>query len=179
MWKDCGASPSAQPWLRTYWESLVHAFLWLESRCQRTCAWSGSGHRTGSEKSLGPGVEIETSRQGLPLLLDGDLHLLAVVVTSDGGKPPSFLHSLPSFQEIVSWMLGGLYGPWSNENSLCTWPPLGSSLLWNASAGKLSLQWVRMKGKRLEEYLHFLPFQVKDVLLKVGLYFRVSLIYLL
>lgn len=57
--------------------------------------------RAGKEWHTGPEAEVNTSLWGLPLLLGGDLNALVVVVTSDGGKSPSFLQFLPSFQEVV------------------------------------------------------------------------------
>ena len=63
-----------------------------------------SGDGAGREKP--PWSRGENFPVGAALHPGGDVNSLAVVVTSGGAESPSFLQSVPSFQEVIPWMLG-------------------------------------------------------------------------
>lgn len=62
-----------------------------------------SGDGAGMEKP--PWSRRENFPMGAALHPGGDLNWLAVVVTSGGAESPSFLQSVPSFQEVIPWIL--------------------------------------------------------------------------
>lgn len=62
----------------------------------------------GADREEPPWIRGENFPVGAALHPGGDLSWLTVVVTSGGAESPSFLQSLPSFQEVIPWMLGEL-----------------------------------------------------------------------
>lgn len=103
MWKGRRVFSTSQLWLRAYYKALLHPFLgWMSLGVDvREPGPEWLRERAGKEWHPGPEAEVNTSLWELPLLLGGDLNALDVVVTSDGGKSPSLLQFLPSFQEVV------------------------------------------------------------------------------
>lgn len=108
MWKGGKAFPSSQPWLRTYFETCAPFPLAgeqtpenLSQQWLRTWCWQRNASQTRSSSE-----QVDTA------LLDGDLNLLAKVVTYGAVSKASFVQSLPSFQEVVPWLLGGILQSW-------------------------------------------------------------------
>lgn len=173
MWKGHRVLPSSQQWLRIYCEILMAPLLWLESKCLRTCLGMGLAW-----KSL-LGADVKTSLWALPFILEGIWIGWQWLWPLVGQSHHPFCSLCPLFRRLYLGCCGRALQVLDPGKTVCVpdlppapfdpeMPPLG-----NLAFSESELV------EDAEKCLHFLPFQVKDVLLKVGWYFSVFLISLL
>lgn len=122
IYRGCGAFSSSQARPRACYKTLcTRVFGWRVDAGEpvlewlRTPCWQWKARQAWRQ-----GEHLPVGTAPPP---GWDLNLLAVVVTSDGGKLPSFLQSLPFSQEVGPCMLGRLSTGLGQERTVCAPDP--------------------------------------------------------